>query len=513
MGRHRRYRIKTICILILSFLCSALLQAQDAGTDLSSSLTAGKYRQPYRREFSLSPDSGLASARSTQRDTVRFNMYGMLREDNPQYNQRSPLWLCALSVLQNNIVTWGGDRYIFNQDFARIGFSSWKRNLKKGPVWDTDRFAMNYFFHPYSGLGYFNAARAHGYGFYESVPFAFAGSLMWEYFGENTLPAVNDLINTTVTGAFLGEVAYRLSSDFLDDRTTGSERVFRELFAAVICPTRAFSRLLQGRVSRVTSEEIYQKEPLNMTFTAGAHTVNHGRRFGTGSTSLTLTLHLDYGNLFERRSRKMFDYFKLRADVNFGVGRKIIDNIIGHGLLFGKNFQPGNADMLIGGFQHYDFWDNKTFELGSIAFGPGMISKLAISPNSNLYFDAHLGIVPLAGNSTRLGPDTSQYRDYNFGGGAEGKLETTLNLAGWVSVTFRGYYYWIRTYVGNAGNSFIGIIKPSVAFRLIGDVSLGFEQLVYFCDRYPRDFPEVHDVRTEQKVFLQLYIDNFKQQR
>ena len=345
------------------------------------------------------------------------------------------------------------------------------------------------------------------------VPFALGGSVMWEYFGENTLPSVNDVINTTVTGAFLGEVCYRLSSDFLDDRTTGSERVFRELFAGVISPSRFFSRLLQGKSSRVTSEEIYQKEPLNMTFSAGARWVNDGRSFGTGSMSDALTLHLDYGNPFERRSRKIFDYFKLRADLSFAVGRKIIDNIIGHGILFGKNIQSGNLEMLIGGFQHYDFWDNKTFELGTIAFGGGMISKLPVSANSNLYFDVHLGIVPLAGNSTRLGPDTTEFRDYNYGGGAEGKLETTLNLGGWVSVTLRGFYYWIHTYVGNAGNNFVGIIKPSVAFRVFGNFSLGFEQLVYYSDRYPHDFPDVHDVRTEQKIFLQLYIDNFKQER
>jgi hypothetical protein len=336
---------------------------------------------------------------------------------------------------------------------------------------------------------------------------------MYEYFGENTLPSINDLINTTITGAFLGEISYRLSSVFLDDRATGSERFFRELFAGIINPQRAFSRFLRGRLTRGTSEEIYQKEPLNMTFSAGPHLVNKGRSFGTGSMNGMLTLHLDYGNPFERRSRKLFDYFKLRADLTLGAGRKIVDNVIGHGLLFGGNVHSGNMEMLIGGFQHYDFWDNQTFELGTIAFGPGMISKVPISANSNLYFDVHLGIVPLAGNSTQLGPDTSQFRDYNYGGGAEGKFETTLNLGGAASATFRGYYYWIHTYVGNAGNNFIGIIKPSIAFQVVDNVSVGFEQLVYFTDRYPRDYPNVHDVRTEQKIFLQVYIENFKNER
>jgi hypothetical protein len=102
-----------------------------------------------------------------------------------------------------------------------------------------------------------------------------------------------------------------------------------------------------------------------------------------------------------------------------------------------------------------------------------------------------------------LGPDTSQFRDYNYGGGAEGKLETAFDFDGWVSVTLRGYGYWIHTYVGNAGDNVLGILKPGVTLRLAGNLRLGFEQLVYFSNRYPRDFPEVHDKRTEQKVFLQ----------
>lgn len=506
--------MKFTCIVVLSLLFSSVLQAQDTGISLSSGPTARSRGLPFTAGLSLysSSDSGSSSLLNKPLDTERYNMYGNLRDDDPVYNPTSPLWVCGIRVVMNNVVTWTFDRYILDAEYARIGPSSWKRNITKGPEWDTDRFAMNHFFHPYSGGSYFNAARANGYTFFESVPFAFGGSLMWEYFGENTLPAVNDLVNTTVTGSFLGEIEYRLSSNFLDDRTTGIARVFRELFAGVIDPSRAFSRFLQGRMWRVTSEEIYQKEPLNLTFTVGARWVNDGRSFGTGNMSEGLTLHLDYGNPFERRSRKIFDYFKLRADINVGVGRKILDNIIGHGILFGKNVQPGKMDMLIGGFQHYDFWDNSTFELSTIAIGAGMISRLPVGESSNLYLDFHLGIVPLAGNSTRLGPDTSEFRDYNYGGGAEGKLESTLNLGGWVSFTFRGYYYWIHTFVGNMGNNFVGIVKPSIAFKLFNDISLGFEQLIYFSDRYPREFPEVHEVRTAQKIFLQLYIDNFKQE-
>ena len=57
--------------------------------------------------------------------------------------------------------------------------------------------------------------------------------LMWEYFGENTSPSIDDLINTSGNSMFLGEAMYRISSNILDDRTTGAERVFREIFAVL----------------------------------------------------------------------------------------------------------------------------------------------------------------------------------------------------------------------------------------------------------------------------------------
>ena len=121
-----------------------------------------------------------------------------------------------------------------------------------------------------------------------------------------------------------------------------------------------------------------------------------------------------------------------------------------------------------------------------------------------------IGLVPFAGLSGRFGPDTTQIRDYNYGGGAEAKIECTLNLGGWVNVAFIGYYWWFRTFVGTAGNSYIGLIKPAITFRIIDKLNIGFEQLVYYSDRYPRDFPTVHSVRTEQKIFLQLFIEEFK---
>lgn len=204
-------------------------------------------------------------------DTTIQNKYGDLLNDDPKYNLKYPIWKPAVEVVGINVFTWSLDRFILNQDFSHIGPTTWKYNIQQGWEWDSDRFGINFIGHPYTGSMYFNAARSQGYSYVQSIPFAIGGSLMWEYFGENTRPSYNDVINTPLNGAFLGEIFYRLSSNILDDRTTGGERVFREIAAGLVDPVRGLNRLLQGKSFRHTTKEVYQKEPLNITMFTGVH--------------------------------------------------------------------------------------------------------------------------------------------------------------------------------------------------------------------------------------------------
>ncbi|HUP13258.1 MAG TPA: DUF3943 domain-containing protein, partial [Niastella sp.] len=156
------------------------------------------------------------------------NAYGDLLNDDPVYNKRYPVWVPALGILRTNVINWATSRYLFNFDWARISTETWKQNLRGPWVWDKDRFGINFIGHPHTGSMYFNEARSNGYNFYQSLPFTLAGSAMWELFGEKDPPSKNDIINTTLSGAFLGEVFYRISSNILDDRDRGASRVFRE---------------------------------------------------------------------------------------------------------------------------------------------------------------------------------------------------------------------------------------------------------------------------------------------
>ncbi len=436
------------------------------------------------------------------------NMYGELLNDDPAFNHRYPLWIPATRVLAVNVFNWSIDRYVYNFDWAHISLATWKYNLKKGWEWDSDRFGINFIGHPHSGNFYFNVARSNGYSFWQSLPFAIEGSLMWEYFGENSRPSINDVINTPISGMLLGEIFYRISSNILDDRTRGRERVFREIFAAIIDPPRALNRLTQGKMFRVTTKEVYQKEPLNITLSSGIHRINNADHLGDPAYNAILNLQLDYGNPFETRHRKPFDVFRFRTELSYGYGNRLLGSANGYGILFGNVVKENK--LLLGVFQHFDYWNNTIFEVGTLGFSGGLILKTPVAKHSNIYSAFHLGIVPLAGNNTQYGPDTSEIRHYNFGGGFQAKLEETFNLNDWATLGFTSYYYWIHTYVGLPGNSLVGILKPTITVKIFKNLRIGYEHHIYQNDRFLKNIPNVHITSSEEKLFLQLYLEDPK---
>ena len=449
-----------------------------------------------------------------------YNEYRGLLNDDPIYNKKAPLWQPIMKITIQNALVNLVDHYLIGYDWAVVGFNSWNRTAIKsgfpwnnGWKWDNDRFGNNFFLHPYTGGGYFNSARATGYNFWESSIFTFGGAYTYKLFGENggptRQPERNDLIATTLGGMFAGEVLYRISSNVLDERTVGTERFGREFLALLVDPGRAFTRFMNGKMFRHNTEEVYQKEPLDVVLSAGGLLVNNQRTLGTGPVGFVLNADFDYGNPFEKRYRKPYDYFQLRADMNFGLGRKYVDNVIGYGILTGTNGKVGDAQTLVGLFQHFDYWDNTVFELSTMSFGGGIITMVPLGQQTNLFIDAHLAAIPFAGNSTQRGPDTSQVRDYNFGGGAEAKCAVTLKVGEVFSATLLSYYYWINTYVGLSGNNYIGIIKPRIEFHLFSILGIGFEHRIYFENRFLRDFPATNKVHTEQRLFVNFYFADF----
>ena len=99
----------------------------------------------------------------------------------------------------------------------------------------------------------------------------------------------------------------------------------------------------------------------------------------------------------------------------------------------------------------------------------------------------------------------------------ETKFECGLNLF-WGSVQFVGYYWWLSTYHAAEASQTgmqdcvnnVCLLKPRISIKLYQNLSVGFEQLMYFSDRFMRDLRSFHEVRTEQKIYLTINIGNFK---
>ncbi|MHC2993881.1 hypothetical protein OB13_20715, partial [Pontibacter sp. HJ8] len=114
--------------------------------------------------------------------TLPTHPTGVVQTDSAN-SKRAPLWKPAVQVIGVNALFMGFNRYVTKADYGYVSPSTWKRNLRSEPEWDTDEFGINFLGHPYQGTLYFNAARSQGYNYWQSLPFAVGGSLTWEYFG------------------------------------------------------------------------------------------------------------------------------------------------------------------------------------------------------------------------------------------------------------------------------------------------------------------------------------------
>lgn len=96
----------------------------------------------------------------------------------------------------------------WNKDEFKAENIKYFDNIKEGPVWDKDDWAINYIGHPYSGAIYYRVARHAGFNRWESFGYsAFMSTFFWEYgmeaFAE--VPSIQDLLITPTIGALLGE--------------------------------------------------------------------------------------------------------------------------------------------------------------------------------------------------------------------------------------------------------------------------------------------------------------------
>ena len=391
---------------------------------------------------------------------------GTNRSDSLLLNIKDPHKDAAF-IVATNIGVWSFDRFVLQAEYARINFKTVRNNFKSGFVWDNDMFSTNLLMHPYHGGLYFNAARSNGKNFWQSVPFAAGGSLMWELFMENEAPSINDFMATTLGGAALGEMTFRISDLLIDDRLTGFDRFKREALLTVISPVRGLNRIINGDAWKYRNIKGNSIPPTPVVFSISA-----GHRFIADrlykrqdySNMISYDLGLIYGNEFDVGNEKPYDFFAFKLGGNFFSTQPVVSRVNVLGMLFLNEvpLKKQNMQLSYGLFQHFNYYESQSdanhvqlypYKISeAAAAGPGILYNVSVKNKITLTGSAYLSAILLGGSQT----DHYRYdeRDYNMGSGFSSKLNLALNINNKLQLELSAEDYRIYSWVGYAPDDF-----------------------------------------------------------
>lgn len=492
----RRILYKKIISLLILFFCFANVSAQNADTVEQKSVPQGSDK---------------------------------LSIERPKY---APLIAFGEVVLINAVVH-AFDRFVTNEEFARVNWKDIGNNFKNGFVWDNSRFSTNTFYHPYHGGLYFNAARANGLSFWQSIPYTFAGSFMWEFMCENNDPAINDFIATSIGGIALGEITHRLSQLVLDDSKSGWNRARREILAGLISPMDAFNRLIWGKTKHHAGEnekQNYLRENFHINLSIMSRFINDLEN-KKNKSAMSFGVTALYGEPFTVKEKRMpYDFFV--ADFNFNIigNQPFVADASIIGSLWGKNLEKGENSYFGGIFQHFDYYNSKSltgnkkdsvpYEFAETAsFGGGFyVKKEKEEDGRRVYYGS------IHANLILLGASESDYysvyhRNYNFGSGYSVKLMAMVDFLKYFNVFVNLKTYQIFTnhedpdddydtiydeynVPGNNGNTLFNIFSGGINYKITEDLSLGIEQRFYLRRSHYRYFKDVSTTSTETQIKL-----------
>lgn len=413
-------------------------------------------------------------------------------------------WAAAAEVFGVDMISWSVSKFVAKKPFANISLATMKRNIDTGFIWDVDEFPTNLVAHPYQGGLSFAASRAWGLTYLESLPYSFAGSFLWEMFLENEPASINDLITTSIGGMAYGEVMHRVSSQVLNNRAKGVNRVVRELGGFLIDPTRGVQRLVTGEMWKQGYPYVDANAGIDavLSLKAGYRLFMNNGIGSRYDQNAYVGLHYEYNDPYEVGGRIPFEYFMLDADFNLGHKQAFLGDIRITGLLFGETFSGQTYQSLIGVFQQYGFHDSKAIsKVGNpeaevpyrisetAAFGAGGFWKKDVVRNLSVEGRAFITGIMLGGYYSdyyRFGK-----RDYNFGSGFSFRSSLQVLLGSRLSLTGETEGYKIYTLsgyrdktgsdivplyldaAGDPGSGFVLISRIDAKVRLYDQIRLG----------------------------------------
>jgi hypothetical protein len=383
------------------------------------------------------------------------------QESGPRYDpwgaKRSFGFAIGEVILVNQIV-WAYNEYIRGADFTQVNPRS------HGFEYDDNHFNNNQFAHPYHGSLYFNSGRTNGYNYWASLGFAVTGSFMWECCGETHPMAINDWINTSIGGAAIGEMLYRVGSTILDNESSGKERVWRELGNGLLNPVRGFNRLVSGRTGEVgPNPEERRPGLLRNALTAGVRVIEStttsttGEFFESSETTAFFEVDYGYGDGWAAEKAGAFEFFLFNLQANFGdkqtIGRLQIRGNLWSSPL--KNTQKTSHTFAV--LQNFDYVNNNAFEFGGQSFSTAILSRFQLSDKLQLRTQVDATALLLGAVNSEYAfaadlEDQERLREYDYGPGLGGRLSGFLLLNGRQIVGLHYRMQWIHTLNGSVVN-------------------------------------------------------------
>ncbi len=126
----------------------------------------------------------------------------------------------VLMIMPKSVTRW-------QDDYIQRAKSNLSRAFSEPPVWDEDKWQINYIGHPVAGAFYYNTIRAQGASPFQSFLFGAFISTGWEYLYEGVAeqPSVQDLIVTPVVGSLLGELTHQVTVRMKRNGTNFFEKI------------------------------------------------------------------------------------------------------------------------------------------------------------------------------------------------------------------------------------------------------------------------------------------------
>ena len=309
---------------------------------------------------------------------------------------------------------------------AYVTPDTWRHNLRIGFDWDQDDFVVNMIGHPYMGSTYYAAARANGMGYWAGLPFTAFNSMMWEYFGENTQPSINDLVNTSLGGVALGEMFHRVAETIRDNGASGGGRVLREFAALPFDPVGTVNRLLQGEWSRKGPNPV-EHNPVGTELRIGAgaaivHAPGTGIDLKEAQGSANILAELKYGDSYIDSMRKPFDAFSMQLE--FAPGHGGLTQLTGVGRITGKSIGSEDFPRQLELNQRFEYVNNGALQFGAQTIELGMSTRKHVIERFWLRTLMAVDALVLAGINAPgagIGP-----RTYDFGPGVGATLSADI---------------------------------------------------------------------------------------